>query len=669
MGCTKTNEPDEPIDSEATNNITESLISGVFYSGDLDFQYFDMSREPIPSSMVAYKTTRLYFFKEGYCFLINSHSNKSNAGWSFGEVSSWYKFEIQDDKTIILKSIYNSEKYTIEYREDKLIFNNKITSLTSENENLFFSEFREGDNNLLNIYKPHSGKSGNISYKFEPWNNSLILEGNGDMANYSDSKQTPWNKNADKIKKISLSNSVTSIGSYAFAELVSLKELSYGHSLKSIGDHAFEGCSNLSVSFSNNDFENLKEIGQYAFSDCKSVDLKDISLGGNLKKIGRNAFGDVALNNVSFKEGLEEIGIGEGKGVTFNNWPSEVVLPNSVRRIGSSTFKGNFSKIEIGTQIQSMDSKAFITSAKSGDFYINSETPPTCPNSLIVDDQDNSVTSSWVLHAPEKAESSYKTSEGWCNFKSINNNTQDSSENPSEPTSEDELLSTKLIGKWKYSDRFYEYYYFFAENGQGYYQTINSDAIPGIYRSWIADWKIENGTLCLKYVGATSYTKITKFEFISDSQLILRSETLSRVNNHKELDISFKKEPYDNYIKYLGTSYPLDYVKKQMIHSSGTDNNEKYLRFQGLDQDVWYDIRYFTPYYEGIDNYWLDGTFRVNTVTSVMTSCWQYIGIPCKKFSGADDINGKLTIKHTNNYYTYSYKSTDFEIYFEGIEK
>ena len=74
---------------------------------------------------------------------------------------------------------------------------------------------------------------------------TLTINGEGAMADYSEDAGAPWEKSAANIVTVCISDSVTEIGSYAFAGCGSIEELSLSENISSIGDNAFLDCDSL----------------------------------------------------------------------------------------------------------------------------------------------------------------------------------------------------------------------------------------------------------------------------------------------------------------------------------------------------------------------------------------------------------------------------------------
>ena len=91
--------------------------------------------------------------------------------------------------------------------------------------------------------------------------------------------------NNNKITKVTIPNSVTSIGSYAFRDCDSLASVTIGNSVTSIGVSAFYSCYSLtSVTIPNS----VKSIGDFAFYNCTS--LISVTIPNSVKSIGEFAF-------------------------------------------------------------------------------------------------------------------------------------------------------------------------------------------------------------------------------------------------------------------------------------------------------------------------------------------------------------------------------------------
>lgn len=174
------------------------------------------------------------------------------------------------------------------------------------------------------------------------------------MGNYAFYKNT-------RLEKVVLSDSVPTIGTYAFAESTGLTTVGFGK-VKEIGNYAFYKCSDLVFKTGYQLPDTLEKIGSTAFSEAAS--LGPVVFGPALTSIGSNAFNKAGLTSVDFEKAakLEKI----ENGAFSNN--------NS---LGVFTLKGT--KVsEIGTILQGCLS---LTKATFGDevTYINDNALASCP--------------------------------------------------------------------------------------------------------------------------------------------------------------------------------------------------------------------------------------------------------------------------------------------------
>lgn len=137
---------------------------------------------------------------------------------------------------------------------------------------------------------------------------------------------------AKKIQSITIPNSVTEIGEYAFRGCTSLKSLTLPNGVTKIGEAAFLDCSSLtSITLP----QNVISLGTHAFSGCES--LKTITIPGNVSSIGQAVFSNcTSLVSVSISKGVSVIGQWMFSGCTSL---TSVTIPNSVTSIGMCAFE------------------------------------------------------------------------------------------------------------------------------------------------------------------------------------------------------------------------------------------------------------------------------------------------------------------------------------------
>ena len=148
--------------------------------------------------------------------------------------------------------------------------------------------------------------------------------------------------NGTKLTTVTLSKNVTSIGSYAFANISTLTKVVVpaDSALTEIGSYAFSGCSKLS-SF---DFRNgLSSIGASAFEGVK---LASASFPASMTYIGNNAFKSVPLTSVSFANGPAGASLEICEGAFANTAFPTVKLPSHMTALGAYNEPYNYYTVD-----------------------------------------------------------------------------------------------------------------------------------------------------------------------------------------------------------------------------------------------------------------------------------------------------------------------------------
>ena len=174
--------------------------------------------------------------------------------------------------------------------------------------------------------------------------------------------------NCSSVTSVEIPNSVTSIEYRAFYNCSGLTSVTIGDSVKSIGEGAFGCCSGLTdITIP----DSVTTIESAAFSKCSR--LTSIAIGNGVTSIGSSAFSDcssltsVYISNVEF---WCAIGFADSDSNPFNyaynlylngELITDLVIPNSVTTIGSRAFYGcsGLTGVTIPDSVTSIGSCAF----------------------------------------------------------------------------------------------------------------------------------------------------------------------------------------------------------------------------------------------------------------------------------------------------------------------
>ena len=166
---------------------------------------------------------------------------------------------------------------------------------------------------------------------------------------------------------VTIGNSVTSIGEYAFSGCSGLTGVTIPNSVMRIGGAAFQGCSGLTkVTIPNS----VTSIGGLAFSGCSG--LTELTIGNSVTSISNFAFNDCGgLQKVNYSslEHLCSIDFGTRSSNPLwcahnlyigENKIEELVVPSTVKDIKACAFAGgNFTTVNIPNSVMTIGADAF----------------------------------------------------------------------------------------------------------------------------------------------------------------------------------------------------------------------------------------------------------------------------------------------------------------------
>lgn len=157
------------------------------------------------------------------------------------------------------------------------------------------------------------------------------------------------------LKTITLPESVTSIGPWAFANCAKLEQVSFPAGLTSIDLCAFENCTALTAVTLP---KRLTELGNEAFENCSA--LKSVWIPKSLTNIngfGGSFKGCTALTDITFETGITKIA-----DYQFADSPiKSITIPGTVTTVGMSAFSGcaNLTAIDLPSSVTEIDGYAF----------------------------------------------------------------------------------------------------------------------------------------------------------------------------------------------------------------------------------------------------------------------------------------------------------------------
>ena len=121
---------------------------------------------------------------------------------------------------------------------------------------------------------------------------TLAITGSGDMTNYSNTSNAPWEEYTDQITRITVAGGVTRIGNYAFYGCDNLTSVELASGLVTIGGSAFFYCESLTELVLPSTLDNIISSA-FTHSGLQKITFN----GSHLSAIGNNVFGGTGLKN------------------------------------------------------------------------------------------------------------------------------------------------------------------------------------------------------------------------------------------------------------------------------------------------------------------------------------------------------------------------------------
>ena len=237
-------------------------------------------------------------------------------------------------------------------------------------------------------------------------------------------------RNCTSLTSVTIPNSVTSIGEYAFygctGELiVNCNICGYENGGSVSGTNILNGYS----PFYNSKFEKITignsvtSIGYRAFYNCKS--LTSVTIHNSAPSISSNAFyGCTLLSDVyvhitdlvTYTTGNTVSRIGDNTHLLVNGVEiTELLIPYGIASIGNSAFRKctSLTSVSIPDSVTSIGSSAFYGCTLLKEMYCKSTTPPTGSASML-----NNNALDRKIYVPRGSVDAYKSAEYWSEYAS-----------------------------------------------------------------------------------------------------------------------------------------------------------------------------------------------------------------------------------------------------------
>ena len=195
----------------------------------------------------------------------------------------------------------------------------------------------------------------------------LTISGTGEMTDYPNFADVPWNAYREKILSVVMEPGVTSVGEYAFFQCINMTSVEMPEGVTSIGDNAFSACRNLTSAVIP---ESVTNIGFAAFMACNG--LTSVTIPAGVASISSTSFGACfILENIFVDEGNTVYASADG--ILFNKdqttlitYPAgkkntTYIIPEGVTNIASRAVYncGYLTSVTIPRSVASIGNNAF----------------------------------------------------------------------------------------------------------------------------------------------------------------------------------------------------------------------------------------------------------------------------------------------------------------------
>ena len=292
----------------------------------------------------------------------------------------YYQNENFDPEGMVLEAVYSDETVSdIPLSETKISdFDHSIAGVQ------MISVEWQGKAAFLSLKieeVPQDGRSGScgkaLTFSVDD-NGTMTISGKGKMNDFSRNFVVlenntidvqcdyAWKKASNDIRKVVISEGVTTIGAYAFYKLPNLQEITLPETMTSIGESAFRECGKLkSIHLP----ASVERLGKELFVNCTSLQTITVSSGSS-----HFASSDGMLYTKDMKTFLKcpeakrgSVGVANGT-ETIGEWAfdgcryiDDLIVPISVTTVKDYAFSGctGVSSVTILSNVETMGSYAF----------------------------------------------------------------------------------------------------------------------------------------------------------------------------------------------------------------------------------------------------------------------------------------------------------------------